>query len=350
MKEKIYDNIFKVVEHIDRNHPLLKLKKEYERRGISNSSAINDDVEKYSLPGTGNDIEVKNGKLILYRGENHYFKECVANIYRDRSLDEENDLTDIAVDRIKISDFKQILLHFPQIKKAIDDKYYVDFKAIAQHYGLRTSYIDLTSDIVTGLFFASTINIDSHSYKPIINGYGYLRGYVIENLNNNMKMKSIGLQPFLRPTRQDAFVYEARLNEDLNKTADFIIKFRQTELNYLFYMLCETPVKGKEKFWPKERQIAYFPNEPDIINASNFICITNSLTLYSVKKYCLRNNENINTFINKLNKRGYEVVEKSLFDINSIDMKRAENEIEDRSFEKGNFFSFDHFPDSFKEI
>jgi hypothetical protein len=344
MKDRIYDDIFKVIEHVDKHHPLLKLKKEYDRRMVNSNKSIKEDIDKYSLPGTGNDIEVKNGKLTLYRGENHYFKECVANIYRDRSLEKEDDLMEIAVDRIKISDFKQILLHFPQIKKAISDKYYVDFKAIAQHYGLRTSYIDLTSDIATGLFFASTINIDSHSYKPITNGYGYLRGYVIKDLDNNMKMRSIGLQPFLRPTRQDAFVYEARLNEDLNKTADFIIKFKQTELNYIFYMLCETPVKGMEKLWPEERQLAYFPNEPDIINASNYMIITNSLTLYSVKKYCIRNNENLESFIIKLNKKGYKVDEESQFDINSIDIDRANSEIEERLFEKGRIFSFDHLP------
>jgi hypothetical protein len=344
MKDIIYDDIFKVVEHFDKNHYLLKLKKEYERRKVSSSKPIIDEVEKYPLPGTGNDIKVENGKLTLYRGENHYFKQCVANLYRDRSLEKEEDLMDIAIDRIKISDFKQILLHFPQIKKAIDDKYYVDFKAIAQHYGLRTSYIDLTSDIVTGLFFASTINLDKHSYKPISKGYGYLRGYIIEDLDNNLKMRSIGLQPFLRPARQDAFVYEARLNEDLNKTADFIIKFRQTELNYLFYMLCETPVKGKEKFWPQERQVAYFPNEPDIINASNFISITNSLTIYSVKKYCTRNKENLDSFIKKLDRRGFDVVDESSFDVNSIDLDRANSEIEERLFEKGKIFSFDHLP------
>jgi hypothetical protein len=344
MKDIIYDDIFKVVEHIDKNHPLLKLKSEYEKRMMNISKPNDETIEKYPLPGVGEDIKVKNGKLILYRGENHYFKVCVANIYRDRSFEKEDDVLDIAIDRIKISDFKQILLHFPQIKKAIEDNYYVDFKAIAQHYGLRTSYIDLTSDIVTGLFFASTINLDNHSYRPITSGYGYLRGYVIEDLDNNMKMKSIGLQPFLRPARQDAFVYEARLNEDLNKTADFIIKFKQTKLNNLFYMLCETPVKGKEKYWPQERQLAYFPDEPDIINASNYISKTNSLTYYSVKKYCTRNNEDLDLFIAKLNKRGYEVVEKTLFDINSIDIERAKREIDERLFEHVKIFSFEHLP------
>jgi hypothetical protein len=344
MKDIIYDDIFKVVEHIDKNHPLLKLKSEYEKRMMNISKPNDETIEKYPLPGVGEDIKVKNGKLILYRGENHYFKVCVANIYRDRSFEKEDDVLDIAIDRIKISDFKQILLHFPQIKKAIEDNYYVDFKAIAQHYGLRTSYIDLTSDIVTGLFFASTINLDNHSYRPITSGYGYLRGYVIEDLDNNMKMKSIGLQPFLRPARQDAFVYEARLNEDLNKTADFIIKFKQTKLNNLFYMLCETPVKGKEKYWPQERQLAYFPDEPDIINASNYISKTNSLTYYSVKKYCTRNNEDLDLFIAKLNKRGYEVVEKTLFDVNSIDIERAKREIDERLFEHVKIFSFEHLP------
>lgn len=344
MKDIIYDDIFKVVEHIDKNHPLLKLKREYERRMMNISSPKDETIEKYPLPGVGEDIKVKNGKLILYRGENHYFKVCVANIYRDRSFEIEDDVLDIAIDRIKISDFKQILLHFPQIKKAIEDNYYVDFKAIAQHYGLRTSYIDLTSDIVTGLFFASTINLDNHSYRPITTGYGYLRGYVIEDLDNNVKMKSIGLQPFLRPARQDAFVYEARLNEDLNKTADFIIKFKQTKLNNLFYMLCETPVKGKEKYWPQERQLAYFPDEPDIINASNFISKTNTLTYYSVKKYCTRNNEDLDLFIKRLNKRGYEVVEQTPFDINSIDIERAKREIDERLFEHVKVFSFDHLP------
>lgn len=344
MKDIIFEDIFKVVEHVNKNHPLLKLKNEYERRMMNINSPDDDSINKYPLPGSNESLKPKNGKLTLYRGENHYFKECVANIYRDRSFEKEDDLVDIAIDRIKISDFKQILLHFPQIKKAIDDNYYVDFKAIAQHYGLRTSYIDLTSDIVTGLFFASTININNHSYKPITSGYGYLRGYVIEDFDNNMKMKSIGLQPFLRPSRQDAFVYEARLNEDLNKTADFIIKFKQTKLNSLFYMLCETPVKGKEKYWPKERQLAYFPNEPDIINASNFISLTNTLTLFSVEKFCKRNNENLQSFIKKLNKRGFKVVENSLFDINTIDIARATNEIEERIFEHGKFFSFDHLP------
>lgn len=342
IEDRIYDNIFDVIEFLDPNHPILKIKRNVESNILKKKNVEEKigTLNKYPLPGNCGKPICKNGCILLYRGENQYYENCVANIFRDRSLDNERDLLKIAIDRIKISDFKQILLHFPQIKKAREDGYYVDFKAIAQHYGLRTSYIDLTSDIATALFFASTYSLDNNTFYPILDGYGYFRGYEIDGIDDNLKMKSIGVQPFLRPTRQDAFVYEATLNEDFHPRANFIIKFRQTKINQLFYNLCEMPVSGKEKLWPKERSLAYFPNEPDIINVSNYIINTHSLTRLSIEKYCRRNNQPFDLFAARLKEAGYEVVESTLFDLNSIDINRAKKEIEEKVYVKNHIFNF----------
>ena len=51
-------------------------------------------------------------------------------------------------------EFKTFLQHLPQLRFFESRNYYIDYVGLAQHYGLQTDMMDLTSDIDVALFFA----------------------------------------------------------------------------------------------------------------------------------------------------------------------------------------------------
>ncbi|WP_281700041.1 hypothetical protein [Cetobacterium somerae] len=100
----IYENIFDVIESLEKNSVLLELKKEK--------------VTRYNFKRNNqfNVVELENGKLgaipslnnlFYFRGENKVFQNCKASIYRNNASFE------IIRDEIKIIDFELILKKFP---------------------------------------------------------------------------------------------------------------------------------------------------------------------------------------------------------------------------------------------
>jgi len=156
----------------------------------------------------------------LYRGEKKDYGSSKATVYRCSA----NHL----IENIKLAEFNILLESHPMVKmlmKGIKLSNEVELKlnnpyGIAQHYGFKTSLIDLTSDIDIASFFATTEhNKESDSYEIFKdNPYGVLYVYHMSlpftHLTKMDGLSSIGLQPFPRPGIQKGFLWNCHPDFD----------------------------------------------------------------------------------------------------------------------------------------
>lgn len=164
--------------------------------------------------------------LYLYRGQNREYKPCRPTLYRDSS---QSDI-DIFLWRMRLVVFEELLNTYPIVDKFFKRlNFRIDYEGLAQHYGLRTSVLDLTSNLDVALFFATCwYDSENDCYKPMDDGRvheGIL--YIIDprysNANHPSILKEymsgdvspIGLQPFLRPARQKGYALHLGPNSSL---------------------------------------------------------------------------------------------------------------------------------------
>lgn len=116
--------------------------------------------------------------------------------------------------------FREMLDTYPIVDKFFKrHNFKVDYEGLAQHYGLLTSVLDLTSNIDIALFFATCwYDKNEDCYKPFSDGKEhegilYVFCPLISNERNPLSVEDflkenitpIGLQPFLRPARQKGY-------------------------------------------------------------------------------------------------------------------------------------------------
>ncbi len=166
--------------------------------------------EKYLVPESGSLL------YYLYRGQNEEYVPCVPSMYRG-----DPSVAQIFVERMRLVVFRRMLRSHPVVEHFFKrHNFVVDEEGLAQHYGLKTSVLDLTSNLDVALFFATCqYNSDTDSYQyydddkeheailyvfdpfldnepcPPTFGKHYMRGNI----------RPIGLQAFPRPGAQDAY-------------------------------------------------------------------------------------------------------------------------------------------------
>ena len=182
--------------------------------------------ERFSLPdGMFEKLEDGEGRYVLipattdlaflFRGQGAFYKECLPTLLR-----REWEPLDLFIERMRVVEFELMLQHYPAVQYFSREHLMVDYVGLAQHYGLLTEVLDLTSDVHTALFFAmcdyDAVN-DCYSAKKDDKEYiGYLYAYpaVASAMQNNgsafcrflkEELRVIGLQPFIRPGAQRGF-------------------------------------------------------------------------------------------------------------------------------------------------
>lgn len=173
---------------------------------VSNKSVGDDSL--YLMP-------VAKSYAYLFRGQGEFHNPCLPTFYRNKEWTNE----DVFINRIRIEEFWLMLQQYPHVRYFIDLGLNVDYVGLAQHYGLKTDVLDLTSSLKVALFFAMCDYVkDTDSYKPKLDdsmtyiGYLYAYPFINELIPNNneqrlrqLRVMPIGLQPFRRPGDQRGF-------------------------------------------------------------------------------------------------------------------------------------------------
>ena len=167
--------------------------------------------EKILLPEDG-------AVVYLFRGQNQEHIPCYPSLYRETP----RPLTDseIFTWKMRFMLFCDMLDTYPIVDKFFKrHNFKIDYEGLAQHYGLLTSVLDLTSNIDIALFFATCwYDKNEDCYRPFDAGSEHagilyvfcpLRANEPTPLNMDDFMKEnitpIGLQTFLRPARQKGY-------------------------------------------------------------------------------------------------------------------------------------------------
>lgn len=150
----------------------------------------------------------------LMRGEATYHKDCKASYFRT-DMTEDKQL----VERIKTAEFLRVKEKHPMIQIGGLGHLKIEPLALAQHYGFKTEYMDLTNNKWVAAFFATCKWNKGDVYTPVEEGYGEGIGILYVSQPSicdvfSEDIVSLGYQYYARPSKQFTWMY--RMNKDSN--------------------------------------------------------------------------------------------------------------------------------------
>lgn len=189
-------------------------------------------IEGYmvTFPYVGTMVTQRKGKY-YFRGENAYYGASRPSLYRTFNSTSSNWVNKL-VGKLKIDMCGYFLDQFDAIKKWPISN--INYLALAQHYGLRTPMMDLTSNLMTALFFMCC-KFEDNKWHPLTKSdiehrnsrsdverlggdsrFGILyrtptdindMKWVTENYkSNSQRITPIGYQPFMRCSSQNGYM------------------------------------------------------------------------------------------------------------------------------------------------
>jgi len=269
-----------------------------------------------------------------YRGQTKHFKNCKPTLYR--YSDKKEKKFSVFIERLKLCEFSILLNKIPasEILKSgllistqsgewLHNMVYIDDIALAQHYGIQTECLDLTTDKWTAAFFASSELVKrdedyGKKYKPY-NGNEIGVFYVYQNkspFGNNWKMHPVGIQPIARPIKQASFVLEIGKNQNFDKIAKGIYFKHESRCSSIIYKLFNESID----IMPKE----VIEGKAEIIVNSHKFC---KMALDNTRKRFYSHLDN-NEFNNLLNESRVEIVNEPIVDFLSEEIEKAYQEFE----------------------
>lgn len=198
---------------------------------------------------------------VFYRGQSEYHKMAQPSLYR-KDMSEAKRF----VERIRYEELKRCIESSPLTNIFQNGVFFtypdgrqeklelsVDALALAQHYGIKTELLDLTTDKFVAAFFATT-DYKNGIYAPIVDNrekpgvfyrFSDTPGF---GMYYSPKLRAVGLQPFSRPGEQKGLVYEMKPDENFNDAViskDFFMHDSQIASFIFNYM------NRSQKLFPK---------------------------------------------------------------------------------------------------
>lgn len=212
----------------------------------------------FEIKGKGSIISQPKGKC-FYRGENAYYGKSVAGIYRNDIKKDE--AVHYIADWLRYLEFGKMLLELEAVLKW--DYCSVNPVALAQHYGIRTQMMDVTTNFKTALFFACCKYGDDGKWHPLNkNDFQYIdsRKHIynmggdsrfgmiycsptdIVDLSmltdkDEINISPIGYQPFMRCSQQYGYMLNTSDSYDLYKDKRFnkyIFRLNEGICNWIY--------------------------------------------------------------------------------------------------------------------
>ena len=166
-----------------------------------------------------------------YRGESSYHEDCYPTLYR-KDMDD----AEVFLERVKRCEMELMMRQYPitdlfansiYAQDPADEWHQLHFRVgydgMAQHYGIKTEFLDLTLEPLTAAFFAATTyDFNTDTYSPITDTVKYQYGafYLYNEIpilgQSSRRIDVVGMQPLLRPGRQSAYVFRMAKDENFN--------------------------------------------------------------------------------------------------------------------------------------
>lgn len=167
--------------------------------------------EALNLPGR------PGGRSFMYRGQTTRHPTCPASLFRGVPDYEWQVNALLTLERFRLAELELVLREHPF--KAVVDKrgFHVDYHGLAQHYGIPTSLLDLTSNVEVAAFFAvARWDREVASFCPMETGTGVVYRFDWAALGPGYAkfFEPVGLGPGLRPARQHAWTFRLRHGVD----------------------------------------------------------------------------------------------------------------------------------------
>lgn len=280
----VYDNIFEAVRAIDPNHALLN------HEGVIGGMVRH---QQFTC------LDMGDGRVgafplelspVYYRGESGLYDTCYSNL--QRIADEEERL----IWQLKTLDFILLLKRHPRIQSGLEQNEYIEFQALAQHYGFPTNMLDLTNDLVVAAYFAThEVNAVTGEFQVKTEGIGQIR-YSCEFFMPQGRLVPVGLQPLARPGQQSAFGIFLGEKEDY-AAGSASARFRQSPQEN--QKLHQSVLGGPQMF---------FPEEP-VTGLADRIKTANVVTREAVEAYCSESGHRAVKLEEFLEKKGIYIVD-----------------------------------------
>ena len=165
-------------------------------------------------------------RAFLFRGQSKFYDPSTPSLLRKTE-------GRFVVENIFYEEFVLALKDHPLIRmlwngvELCGHRYFFDvnYYGLAQHYGLKTSVMDLTSDLEVAKFFAVTdYDEKKNSYKPVLDDSRYGVLYYWDNVRNPLafqpvtggNLSNIGLQVFPRSGMQSGFLFSMFRGQNFN--------------------------------------------------------------------------------------------------------------------------------------
>ena len=252
---EVIDSIEKSKEKKDLLHELTPKNRKIMSRAKGTFEAVlsGRGKEKYLIPEAGT-------LHYLYRGQSQEFTPCVPTLYRG-NLPEER----IFVERMRLTVFKRLLESHPVVSHFFrKHDFVVDVEGMAQHYGLKTCVLDLTSNLDIAFFFATCpYDPQSDTYSCVTDeetheGVLYVFDPLFDNepiplpdFSDYMRgnIRPIGLQAFRRPGAQEGYALHIPKGQS---TKSWMFRFSYTAEDSKHYY---EMFNGGESLWVKDELV-----------------------------------------------------------------------------------------------
>lgn len=191
--------------------------------------------------GCGDIILPQQLSHYYFRGQNREYGDWHSSISRTPNIDDNFDTETRKFYReLQLDEFGLLIEKLPRVREWNKRGLMVNYEAIAQHYGLYTTMLDITNNFDVAIFFACCkYDRNSNKYRPLQSNdilqsddqYGviYRTETFLNCIKSGIPITPIGYQPFMRPQNQCGYIM--CLSDDYNKS-DFgfesKMKFKQS--------------------------------------------------------------------------------------------------------------------------